>query len=117
MTQESFRQRRCVACEGMTSPMGEEEVRRHLESFPGWALDPTGKKISKSYRFSNFVDAFEFLKKVADVAELEQHHPDMHLERYRHVVIDLWTHAIGGLSENDWIVAAKIDQILDVSGR
>jgi 4a-hydroxytetrahydrobiopterin dehydratase len=97
--------------------MEGEQVRRHLESFPGWQLDQAGKKISKSYRFPDFVSAFEFLKQVAEVAELEQHHPDLHLERYRHVVIDLTTHAIGGLSENDWIVAAKVDQIWEGSGR
>jgi len=59
----------------------------------------------------DFLAAVDFLRRVADLAESEGHHPDLHLERYRHVSVELWTHAIGGLSENDFILAAKIDRL------
>ena len=59
----------------------------------------------------DFMAGIEFFNRVAELAEAEGHHPDLHLEGYRHVWIELWTHAIGGLSENDFILAAKIDQI------
>ncbi|HEY1187145.1 MAG TPA: 4a-hydroxytetrahydrobiopterin dehydratase, partial [Gemmata sp.] len=61
--------------------------------------------------FKDFVTAMGFLQKVADLAEEEQHHPDLHLTGYRHVAVELSTHAIGGLSANDFIVAAKIDAL------
>ena len=59
----------------------------------------------------NFMAGVEFFNKVAALAEEEGHHPDLHLEGYRQVAVELWTHAIGGLSENDFILAAKINQI------
>jgi 4a-hydroxytetrahydrobiopterin dehydratase len=59
----------------------------------------------------HFQAAMDFFNRVAEVAEEDGHHPDLHLEGYRNVAIELWTHAIGGLSENDFILAAKIDQI------
>ena len=82
------------------------------EATPDWTLDTDAKMISRKVGLKNFVEAMELLNKIADVAESEGHHPDLHLTGYRNVRIDLTTHAIGGLSENDFIVAAKIDQLL-----
>ncbi|HUQ71150.1 MAG TPA: 4a-hydroxytetrahydrobiopterin dehydratase, partial [Planctomycetaceae bacterium] len=59
----------------------------------------------------NFLAGMAFFEKVAEVAEAEGHHPDLHLVGYRNVAIEIWTHAIGGLSENDFILAAKIDEL------
>jgi 4a-hydroxytetrahydrobiopterin dehydratase len=67
--------------------------------------------IRRAWTVRNFMAGIEFFTKVAALAEEEGHHPDLHLEGYRQVAIELWTHAIGGLSENDFILAAKINQI------
>ena len=75
------------------------------------ASDADGKRIRKDWTVKNFMAAMDFLNLVAEVAEGDGHHPDLHLEGYRNVWIELWTHAIGGLSENDFILAAKIDQL------
>lgn len=69
-----------------------------------------GKKLSRTFLFTDFVESVEFVHRVADLAEQEQHHPDIHIF-YNKVIIDLWTHTVGGLSKNDFIVAAKIDSM------
>jgi 4a-hydroxytetrahydrobiopterin dehydratase len=101
----------CSACEGGTPPFTPEQVAAHLPAVPEWALADDGKLIRRRYKFDNFVSAMAFLHKVADLAEQEDHHPDLHLTGYRHVAVELTTHAIGGLSANDFIVAAKIDRL------
>ena len=78
---------------------------------PGWTLSGDGKKISRSWTVKNFMAGIDFFNKVAALAEDEGHHPDLHLEGYRNLSIAIWTHAAGGLTENDFILAAKIDQI------
>ena len=70
-----------------------------------------GKRIRREWTAKNFMAGIDFFNKVAALAEEEGHHPDLHLEGYRNVAIEIWTHAIGGLSDNDFILAAKIDQI------
>ena len=70
-----------------------------------------GKKIRHEFKFANFVQAMAFVNQVAAIAEEENHHPDLHIF-YNRVVIELWTHAVGGLSENDFILAAKIEKLL-----
>jgi 4a-hydroxytetrahydrobiopterin dehydratase len=103
--------KKCSACEGGTPPFTPEQVAAHLPAVPEWKLTTDGKMIRREYKFKDFVSAMAFLQKVADLAEEEQHHPDLHLTGYRHVAVELTTHAIGGLSANDFIVAAKIDGI------
>ena len=71
----------------------------------------SGKMISKSFIVKNFMTAIDFINKVAAAAEADNHHPDIHLAGYRNLKIDLSTHAVGGLSENDFILAAKIDKL------
>lgn len=68
-------------------------------------------RIRKDWIVKDFMAGIEFLSRVAELAEREGHHPDLHLQGYRNVWIELWTHAIGGLSENDFILAAKIDRL------
>jgi 4a-hydroxytetrahydrobiopterin dehydratase len=79
-----------------------------LSELAGWYLN--GKWITKEFAFKNFVAAMQFVNKVAEIAEGEGHHPDIHIH-YNRVRFDIWTHAIDGLSENDFILAAKIDGI------
>jgi 4a-hydroxytetrahydrobiopterin dehydratase len=100
--------RKCAACEGGTPPLDGRDVLRYLAEVPGWQLD--GKKIWREFRLESFVSAIAFVHRVADLAEAEGHHPDLHIH-YSRVRVELWTHAIGGLSENDFILAAKINQI------
>lgn len=101
----------CKPCEGGVDPLSHEQARDHLKAVPEWELGSDGKTIHRKWQMKNFVKAMEFLQKVAEVAEQEQHHPDLHLTGYRNVRIELTTHAIGGLSENDFILAAKIDNL------
>ena len=103
--------KKCSACEGDTPPFTREQVADHLPAVPQWKLTDDGKMIRRKYKFEDFVAALAFLQQVGDVAEAEQHHPDLHLTGYKHVAVELTTHAIGGLSANDFIVAAKIDEL------
>ena len=100
--------KKCVPCEGGAKPLGHEEAQKYLSEVEGWALNSEGTKISKEFKYRDFIGAINFVERVADVAELEDHHPDIHVY-YNKVVLELWTHAMGGLSENDFIVAAKVD--------
>lgn len=91
--------------------MSPEEAQRQLELVDGWQLSRDGTSISKDWDRKHFQDALAFLNRVGEIAEAEQHHPDLHLTGYKKVRIALTTHAIGGLSENDFILAAKIDEV------
>ena len=103
-------QKKCVPCEGGMLPFTQEEIEQYLSKLEeAWELLQE-KKLKKEYVFDNFKQAIGFVNKVAIVAEKENHHPDIAIH-YNKVEIILWTHAIGGLSENDFILAAKIDLI------
>jgi len=104
-------QKKCKPCEGGVEPASSEEARRQLEKLPGWKLSPDAKSIRKEWVVKDFTTAIRFFNSVAEVAEADDHHPDLRLSGYRNVAIELSTHAIKGLSENDFILAAKIDQI------
>jgi 4a-hydroxytetrahydrobiopterin dehydratase len=99
-----------VPCEGGQAPLTRAEAEILLKQVPGWELSADSKVISKEYKFKNFKEALEFINKVGEIAESEGHHPDMHLTNYRQIKIELSTHAIKGLSQNDFILAAKIDK-------
>ena len=86
-------------------------MQEHLRAIPQWRLTEDGKRIRREWRVKDFVTALDFFRRVGDIAEAEDHHPDLHLVGYRNVALELWTHALGGLSENDFILAAKIDQL------
>jgi len=110
MAAESLQQKRCVPCEGGLLKLGPEEVVRFLQQIPDWREQ--GGKISKTFQFKNFLEAMKFVNQMAQLAESEGHHPDFSVH-YSKVDVVVWTHAIGGLSENDFILAAKIDSLLD----
>ena len=103
--------RRCLPCEGGVPALTGDELRAYLAAVPQWKLTTDGKRIRREWRAKDFLAALEFFQRVGQVAEAEDHHPDLHLVGYRNVAIELSTHAIGGLSENDFILAAKIDQL------
>lgn len=101
----------CKACEGYEKPMSSQEAERYLEKVLEWKISEDGKSITKEFKFKDFKEALEFVNKVGVLAEKEGHHPDINLHSYRKVKINLTTHAIKGLSENDFIVASKVDLI------
>lgn len=101
-------EKKCVPCEGGTPPFTEKQAKEYLSQVKNWKL--TGKKIMKGFEFEDFAEAMKFVNNVAEIAENEGHHPDIKIH-YNHVELELWTHAIGGLSENDFILAAKVDEI------
>jgi len=103
--------RKCTPCSGKTSPLNTEKVRELLPNIPEWKLAADGKRISRSWRVLDFTTGLDFFQRIAEIAETEDHHPDLHLANYRDVTIELWTHAAGGLTENDFIIAAKIDAL------
>jgi 4a-hydroxytetrahydrobiopterin dehydratase len=104
--------KKCLPCEGGVDACSIDHARQQMTALGEWTLAEDGKSISRKLNLKNFVKAMELLQKVAVVAEEDQHHPDLHLTGYRQVKIVLTTHAIGGLSENDFILAAKIDAVV-----
>ena len=102
--------RTCKPCEGSVTPLPAAAARKLLEDLLGWELID-GKSIRKTLQCKDFMEAVGLIQKIALIAEAEDHHPDFHLTSYRKLAIELSTHAIGGLSENDFILAAKIDQL------
>lgn len=110
-TAQQLTKKKCLPCEGGVEPCTLDESRKQLEQLSGWRLTHEGERIRKDWKVANFMAGMEFFNRCAEVAEKEGHHPDLHIEGYRNVWVELWTHAIGGLSENDFIVAAKIDEL------
>ena len=104
-------QKKCQPCEGIGSPLSTVQAAEQLKNIAGWELNANGKGIAREFVTKNFMVAVNFIQQVAEIAEGEDHHPDIHLTGYRNLRIDLSTHAIGGLSENDFIVAAKINNV------
>jgi 4a-hydroxytetrahydrobiopterin dehydratase len=100
---------KCVACEGGVPPLSRAEAEVLLAEVSGWELNADATEISRQYTFKDFAEALAFVNKVGAIAEGDGHHPDIHLTGWNKVRIDLSTHAIKGLSRNDYIVAAKID--------
>jgi len=102
----------CQPCEGGLPPLSKEQAENLLKETPGWEINSDYKRINREFKFKDFAEALAFVNKIGALAESEGHHPDILLHGYRHVRIELTTHAIAGLSENDFILAAKIDKIL-----
>lgn len=100
--------KKCGPCEKKTKPFEKAEALDYLAQVEGWVLNQEATEISKEFKFADFIGAINFVNLVADLAEMEGHHPDIHIF-YNKVRLDLSTHAIKGLSENDFILAAKIN--------
>jgi 4a-hydroxytetrahydrobiopterin dehydratase len=110
-TTAELTQKKCAPCEGGVPKYTPAEAQAQIKTLAGWQLTHEGERIRKNWTVKNFMAGMKFFSAVAQLAEDDGHHPDIHLEGYRNVWIELWTHAIGGLSENDFILAAKIDQL------
>ncbi|PIN23605.1 Pterin carbinolamine dehydratase PCBD/dimerization cofactor of HNF1 [Handroanthus impetiginosus] len=111
-TDQDLSIKKCVPCSSKDlRPMTEDAANILIQKVPGWNLvNEAGTwKLHRSWKVKTFVKGMEFLRLVADVAEAEGHHPDLHLVGWNNVKIDIWTHAVGGLTENDFILAAKIN--------
>jgi len=110
-TPEQLTQKKCMPCEGGVDKITPEEAEAQVKELSGWQVIQNGERIRKEWTVRNFMAGINFFNEVAEVAETDGHHPDLHIVGYRNVAIELWTHAIGGLSENDFILAAKIDAL------
>ncbi|HCJ52132.1 MAG: hypothetical protein A2898_03480 [Candidatus Kerfeldbacteria bacterium RIFCSPLOWO2_01_FULL_48_11] len=115
---EDLRKKRCIPCEGGIPPLANEEIAKLMPQVLGWHVVPVEKTsrtmdtLQKTFQFKNFREAMAFLRRIEDLAESEGHHPDFYVH-YNRVDFTIWTHAIGGLHENDFILASKIDQLLE----
>ena len=112
MTKESniLTEQHCVPCEGGFPAMTIEQARDLMEHIPGWELAEDGKSISRSYAFKDFKEALAFTNRLGELAEDEGHHPDIILS-WGKVNVSLSTHSVKGLSENDFILAAKANEL------
>ena len=106
----------CVPCRGGVPPLPEAEARELLAGAPGWQLEENGTRLTRRFEFEDFRNAIEFVNRVADIAEEEGHHPDIAIH-WNKVDLVLWTHKIGGLHENDFILAAKVARLLEAPAR
>ena len=107
----ALRDRRCKPCEGGVEPLSRAEAERLLAELPdGWRIDEDGTEIAKDFEFRGFQRTIGFVNAVAWIANEQGHHPDLEVG-YRHCLVRYSTHAIGGLSENDFICAARIEAL------
>ena len=103
--------RHCKPCKGGASPMTHYEAQASLKQVEGWELSEDGRMISRRFGFSNFYETMAFINAMAWIANTEDHHPDFSAG-YNYCLVNYTSHAIGGLSENDFICAAKLNQLL-----
>ena len=103
-------QKKCVACEGFETPFNKAEAEALMHQVKDWKLSDDAKSISKTFAFKDFMGAMNFANSIAAIAEEEGHHPDLTVA-WGKVGVEISTHAIKGLSENDFVMAAKIDLI------
>jgi len=105
-------ERHCEACTPGTPTLSREEIDRLLQELPGWSVvQAEGHlQLTRTFKFKGFMPGVELVDRIAPIAEAEAHHPDLHLT-YGSLRVDLWTHVAGGLTDNDFILAAKIEQI------
>ena len=110
MNANELAQKKCVPCRGGTPPLSTEQAKAYLAAVPEWRVSADGKQIARTFTYKDFIQAMKFVNKVAGVAEEQGHHPDIHIH-WNKVELVLWTHSIGGLHENDFVMAAKIDRL------
>jgi 4a-hydroxytetrahydrobiopterin dehydratase len=107
-------EKKCVPCEGGVAPLTDGEEDSLLLEVAGWSVVRDGvHKLRKEFMFGSFMDAITFVNDVAKIAEGEGHHPDIYVY-FKKVELVFYTHAIKGLSENDFIVAAKVDEVTKI---
>ena len=105
-------ERHCQACEPGTPTLPSADVDRLLAHLAGWTVEQADghHRLAKSFRFKGFLPGVHLVDQIGDIAEAEGHHPDLHLS-YGRLRVELWTHAAGGLTENDFVLAAKMDRL------
>ena len=105
-------QRHCVVCKPGTPQLPRAEVDALLGELSGWSVEQAGNhlRLTKTFKFKGFMPGVELVNRIAAIAEAEAHHPDL-LVSWGSVTVQLWTHAAGGLTENDFIMAARIDEV------
>ncbi len=103
--------RHCVPCEGGVTPYDRTAAETVMKDLPEWILSDDGKSISRDFKFKGFFRTMSFVNAMAWIANSENHHPDF-MTGYNHCEVTFTTHAIDGLSENDFICAAKVDALL-----
>jgi 4a-hydroxytetrahydrobiopterin dehydratase len=104
----SLTEKKCIPCSGGTPPLTASERETLIKQLSGWEIE-TEKKLVKSFSFKDFSEPMKLANKIWAVAELEGHHPDLFV-CWGKLKVEIWTHAVGGLTESDFILAAKIDQ-------
>ena len=109
MKKTNWIKKKCVPCEGGLAVLSKQEASRYTKELKGWFLSADARSIRAEYVMKDFMAAVRFIERIARLAEKGDHHPDIHLTGYRKLAVELSTHAIGGLSNNDFILAAKID--------
>ena len=110
MTETTLAGKTCTPCRGGIPPLAHDEVARFHSQVPEWTIQDDAHRIERTYRFKNFAEAFAFVRKAAELAEAEGHHPDISFG-WGYVTVSLQTKKIKGLHENDFIMAAKLDDI------
>jgi 4a-hydroxytetrahydrobiopterin dehydratase len=100
----------CEPCRGGIAPMTADAAKSHLGQVPGWELTADATRIERCFAFGNFGEALDFVNKVGELAEAEGHHPEIHFG-WGYCRIEIFTHKIGGLHQNDFILAAKINDL------
>lgn len=99
----------CTPCRGGVPPMTPKEAEAHRGQVPDWSLKDGGKRIERTWKFRDFAEAYALVRKAAELAEAQGHHPDITFG-WGYVTVSLYTHKIKGLHENDFILAAKLDE-------
>jgi len=109
---DDLRKQKCAPCEGGTKPLEHDRIDELLKQVPGWDVSEDGKRIFRRFEFKGFYKTMAFINAMAWVANQESHHPDFE-GGYNFCLVNFSTHAIDGLSENDFICAAKLNALLD----
>lgn len=106
--------KKCVPCQGGEDPLTSEQIQNYLPATPGWTHVKQGKtdKLNRTLVLKDFMAVVDLINKIAEIAESEGHHPNLSLHDYKKLTIELYTHKIGGLHENDFIIAVKINNLL-----
>jgi 4a-hydroxytetrahydrobiopterin dehydratase len=99
----------CQPCQEGLKPLSSEECQKYLSQLPEWEIHDG--KLERHYRFKNFREALSLVNRAGEIAEKEGHHPDLLIHDYRCAKISVWTHVVSGLTENDFILAAKINEL------
>jgi 4a-hydroxytetrahydrobiopterin dehydratase len=105
-----LKEKKCLPCEAGVKPITGEEAETMLRELNEWVISPDEKALRKIFKFKNFHETMKFVNAIADIAHEEKHHPDLNVS-YNQCIVEYSTHAINGLSKNDYICAAKVDAL------